>query len=98
MSDMAFCRGCGKEIHKEAVACPSCGAPQKTASSKSRISAALLAFFLGGFGVHKFYLGKIGQGFLYLIFCWTFIPSIVAFIEFIIYLCTSDEDFARKYG
>ncbi|RRB43410.1 TM2 domain-containing protein, partial [Escherichia coli] len=55
-------------------------------------------FFLGGFGVHKFYLGKIGQGFLYLIFCWTFIPAIIAFIEFIIYLCDSDEKFARKYG
>ncbi|PLC70016.1 hypothetical protein B6I39_23585 [Klebsiella quasipneumoniae] len=53
---------------------------------------------LGGFGVHKFYLGKIGQGFLYLIFCWTFIPAIIAFIEFIIYLCDSDEKFARKYG
>jgi len=65
---------------------------------KSRIAAALLAFFLGGFGVHKFYLGKIGQGFLYLIFCWTFIPSFIAFIEFILYLCQSDEDFARKYG
>ncbi|MCV5990326.1 NINE protein, partial [Escherichia coli] len=56
------------------------------------------AFFLGGLGAHKFYLGKVGQGFLYLIFCWTFIPAIVAFIEFFIYLCTSDEDFARKYG
>ena len=32
------------------------------------------------------------------IFFWTFIPALVAFIEFIIYLCTSDEDFARKYG
>ncbi|RJX80311.1 NINE protein [Escherichia coli] len=61
------------------------------------MTAALLAFFLGGLGAHKFYLGKVGQGFLYL-FCWTFIPAIVAFIEFFIYLCTSDEDFARKYG
>ncbi|MCV6037348.1 TM2 domain-containing protein, partial [Escherichia coli] len=60
--------------------------------------SSFLAFFLGGFGVHKFYLGKIGQGFLYLIFCWTFIPAIIAFIEFIIYLCDSDEKFARKYG
>ena len=66
--------------------------------NKSRIVAAILAFFLGGLGIHKFYLGQIGWGIIYLIFCWTFIPSIVAFIEFIIYLCTSDEDFARKYG
>lgn len=98
MSDMAFCRGCGKEIHKEAVACPHCGAPQKTVGTKSKTTAALLAFFLGGLGAHKFYLGRIGQGLLYLIFCWTFIPSIIAFIEFIIYLCKSDEEFARKYG
>lgn len=65
---------------------------------KNRIVAAILAFFLGGFGVHKFYLGRIGWGVLYLVFFWTFIPAFVAFIEFIIYLCTSDEDFARKYG
>ncbi|WLI78859.1 NINE protein [Kosakonia sp. H02] len=98
MSDMAFCRGCGKEIHKEAVACPSCGAPQSTTGKKSRISAALFAFFLGGFGAHKFYLGKPGQGILYLLFFWTCIPAIIAFIEFIIYLCNSDQEFARKYG
>ena len=65
---------------------------------KNKIVAAILAFFLGGFGIHKFYLGQIGWGIIYILFCWTFIPSIVAFIEFIIYLCTSDEDFARKYG
>lgn len=65
---------------------------------KNRIVAAVLALFLGGFGIHKFYLGRIGWGVIYLLFCWTFIPGIVAFIEFIIYLCTSDEDFARKYG
>ena len=65
---------------------------------KNRIVAIVLAFFLGGFGVHKFYLGRIGWGVIYLLFCWTFIPTIVAFIEFIIYLCMSDKDFARKYG
>ncbi len=57
-----------------------------------------LAAMAGRIAQHKFYLGKIGQGFLYLIFCWTFIPAIIAFIEFIIYLCDSDEKFARKYG
>jgi len=95
---MVFCRGCGKEIHESAKACPQCGATQVTAGSKNRISAALLAFFLGGIGVHKFYLGKVGQGFLYLIFFWTFIPAIISFVEFIIYLCDTDENFARKYG
>ena len=65
---------------------------------KSRVAAILLAFFLGGFGVHKFYLGRVGQGILYLLFFWTFIPAILAIIEMIIYICTNDEDFARKYG
>ena len=98
---MVFCRACGKEIHSTAPLCPQCGAPQKVAATgepKSRLAAALFAFFLGGLGVHKFYLGRVGQGFLYLIFCWTFIPSIVAFIEFIIYLTMTDEAFRQKYG
>ncbi|WP_459176158.1 zinc-ribbon domain and TM2 domain-containing protein [Ewingella americana] len=98
MSNMVFCRGCGKEIHESAKSCPHCGATSSPQGTKSRLSAALLALFLGAFGVHKFYLGKVGQGFLYLIFFWTFIPSIVAFIEFILYLFMSDEEFARKYG
>jgi TM2 domain-containing membrane protein YozV len=95
-SDM-FCSGCGKEIHETAKSCPSCGAQQKVQGEKSRMAAALLAFFLGGFGAHKFYLGKIGLGFLYLVFCWTLIPAIIAFIEFIIYLCESDEKFETRY-
>ncbi|MCL1907817.1 MAG: TM2 domain-containing protein [Holophagaceae bacterium] len=97
---MVFCHGCGREIHHTAVACPNCGAAQAVrsgASSKSRVAAALLAFFLGGVGVHKFYLGQIGLGVVYLIFFWTLIPSIVALIEFIILLCMSDEAFAAKY-
>ncbi|MFM2408896.1 MAG: hypothetical protein RL358_1638 [Pseudomonadota bacterium] len=30
---MVFCRGCGKEIHESAPACPQCGAPQSTKST-----------------------------------------------------------------
>lgn len=63
---------------------------------KSRITAALLAFFLGGIGAHKFYLGQVGIGVVYLLFCWTFIPAIIAFIEFIIYLTQDDATFAAK--
>lgn len=35
-------------------------------SPKSRLVALILCFFLGGFGIHRFYVGKIGTGILYL--------------------------------
>jgi TM2 domain-containing membrane protein YozV len=37
------------------------------ASPRSRLVALLLCFFLGVFGAHRFYVGKIGTGFLQLI-------------------------------
>jgi TM2 domain-containing membrane protein YozV len=101
IADTKYCVGCAKQLHVSAQSCPECGANQGMSANsgqKSRIAAALLAFFLGGFGVHKFYLGRVAAGFLYLIFFWTFIPAIVAFIEFIIYLTMTDEAFAAKYG
>ena len=58
--------------------------------------AGLLGIFLGGIGVHKFYLGKIGMGILYVCLCWTGIPAIVGCIEGIIYLCSNDENFQLK--
>ena len=68
------------------------------AKPKNKLAAALLALFLGGLGVHKFYLGKTGMGLVYLLFCWTFIPAIVGFVEGLIYLTESDADFARKHA
>ena len=65
---------------------------------KSKVAAGILGIFLGGIGAHKFYLGKIGQGILYLLFFWTYIPAILGLIEGIIYLTKSDEQFAMKYG
>lgn len=53
----------------------------------NKVVYCLLAAFLGGIGVHKFYAGKIGSGILYILFCWTFIPGFVAFIELIIAIC-----------
>lgn len=60
---------------------------------KSKVTAGVLALLLGGIGVHKFYMGKIGMGILYLLFCWTGIPAIVGLVEGIMYLCANDENF-----
>ncbi|MFD0051803.1 TM2 domain-containing protein [Actinomycetes bacterium NPDC127524] len=65
---------------------------------KNKVAAGVLGILLGNFGVHKFYLGKIGMGILYLVFCWTGIPGIIGLIEGIIYLCKSDEEFNAQYN
>ncbi|RAI00928.1 hypothetical protein DLJ53_17015 [Acuticoccus sediminis] len=93
-----YCPGCGKRLHESAMTCPQCGATQPGFPRRNRIAAAILALVLGGFGVHKFYLGQIGWGLMYLVFCWTLIPWLIAFIEFIILLFQSDAEFAAKYG
>lgn len=67
-------------------------------STKNRTTAGILALFLGGLGLHKFYMGKALMGFFYLLFCWTLIPSLVGFFEGIGLFRMSDEEFARKYG
>ena len=88
----------------EAVACPKCAHPNKAAAPvyygapKSRIAAGVLALLVGGIGVHKFYLGKIGLGIVYILFCWTFVPAIIAFVEGIIYLVQDDKTFSIKQG
>ena len=54
---------------------------QMTAVRKDSTTAVLLAVFLGGLGVHHFYMGYTLMGVLYLLFCWTFIPAILGLIE-----------------
>lgn len=66
--------------------------------TKSKVAAFALAWLLGGLGGHKFYLNRVGQGILYLVFCWTFIPAVIAFFEGIVYLTMDEERFWEKYG
>lgn len=100
------CMGCGKfycegclTAYRGKSYCSKCIANQANAEpAKNKITAGLLALLLGGLGAHKFYLGKPVQGVLYILFCWAFIPSILALVEGIMYLTSSDEEFAIKYG
>jgi TM2 domain-containing membrane protein YozV len=101
-ANQKYCHACAAVLDARAELCPRCGVrqsePSAAGSSRSRTTAGIFALVLGGLGIHKFYLGKPVQGVLYLLFCWTFIPSVIAFIEGIIYLTKSDAEFKAKYG
>ncbi|EJM74309.1 TM2 domain-containing protein [Pseudomonas sp. GM55] len=95
--DFSANNGAAEAIYLESVSL--------TGNSK-KIPALLLAFFLGAFGAHKFYLGYTKQAMIMLLvflFGWillgipSFIIGIIAFVEFIIYLTKSEEDFEQTY-
>ena len=97
---MKYCAHCGAQLVDEAVVCPKCGcavAPTKTvdpnASPKSRLIALLLCVFVGGLGIHRFYVGKIGTGILFLLTAGVFgIGVIVDLIKI------ATGKFTDKYG
>ena len=57
-----------------------------TMNEVNKVIYIVLAVFLGSFGIHKFYARKTGVGILYLVFCWTGIPQILAIIGAILTL------------
>ncbi|KAA0129744.1 TM2 domain-containing protein [Chryseobacterium sp. SN22] len=65
---------------------------------KSKSTTVLLTFFLGGLGIHRFYLGQNAMGILYLVFCWTFIPAFIALIDFFVFLFMPEYRFNNKYN
>ncbi|MCL2601169.1 MAG: TM2 domain-containing protein, partial [Treponema sp.] len=69
-ADEKYCFSCGRAIKRTADVCPFCGARQETGATdgyppgykpKNKLSAILLCIFLGSYGVHRFYVGKIGS-------------------------------------
>jgi TM2 domain-containing membrane protein YozV len=80
------------------VAVPPAAAP---ANDRNKIVAAVLAFFLGTLGVHRFYLGRTGSGIAMLVLSITVIGLLVtgpwALIDMVRYLVMSDDEFASRY-
>lgn len=95
-SDQKTCESCGASIKRLAEICPACGVRQRRLVSKTAL--LLITFFFGGLGAHKFYLGKWVQGIFYILFFWTYIPALIALIEFVVYACTSSERLNEKYS
>lgn len=102
---MNYCNKCGSMLKAGDVYCSTCGnrtAPTSASaatvgSGRSKLIAGLLAIFLGGWGVHNFYLGHIGRGIAQIaVTMVTFgVGGIWGFIEGILILCdriTVDAD------
>ena len=92
----SYCPNCGSQTQPNAAICLNCGvalngpAPVPVGvEQKSRMTAGMLVIFLGGLGIHNFYLGyttkAVIQLILTLVSCG--IASIWGFIEGILILC-----------
>jgi TM2 domain-containing membrane protein YozV len=67
-----YCFSCGSVIDSRAAVCPNCHTPQPDVAKDNKfnyrwLAALLLCWILGVFGVHRFYLGRVGTGILMLI-------------------------------
>ena len=77
--------------------------PPYSAGDHNRVAAGICAILFGGFGVHKFILGRTGAGLLMLLLstctCLMAYPimHVIGIIEGIIYLTKSDEEFYQLY-
>lgn len=65
---------------------------------KNKYIAALLAFFFGGFGAHKFYLGKKFWGFVYILLVFTGVSPFLGVLDAILILLMSNNKFDKKYN
>ncbi|MDD6478594.1 MAG: TM2 domain-containing protein [Oscillospiraceae bacterium] len=83
-----FCANCGQPINPNAEVCLSCGVAVKKAggdlAGKDKLTIALLAFFLGGLGIHNFVMGETKKGIIKIVFSFCFYFGwVLALIDFV---------------
>lgn len=94
-----YCHSCGTLLDVNTSNCYRCGAAQPSltpalATEKRILPAALLSFFFGVFGAHRFYVGKVGTGIAMLCTLGGF--GIWAIIDFIMIVTGSFTDMDGK--
>ncbi len=94
-SEMVFCRGCGKEIHESALACPKCGAAQKFgSSSQNRGWGNAMAWVIAFAPL----IGTFAEGFVSGLFHYNGLWLVMVTIGVNIVLCTKDRETLLKEG
>jgi TM2 domain-containing membrane protein YozV len=73
--------------------------PAYQPAQSKKVLAGLMGILFGGWGVHKFILGMPGTGFLqiFITFATCGLGGLIGFIEGIIYLTKTDEQFYYQY-
>jgi TM2 domain-containing membrane protein YozV/Tfp pilus assembly protein PilE len=106
-ADALKCKHCGSMVQADSLPQqPAINPPQNQVNSnpaqqvkfKSQTTAAILCAFLGGFGAHRFYLGPIWVGVIYLLLFWTGIPGLISCVEVLVIVFSSQATWARKHN
>lgn len=108
----SFCANCGAELNANAAVCMTCGVSADFGSEnkssmlngkkdwcpadKDKTVAILLAFFLGGLGIHNFYLGETKKGVFKILMNLVLLGGIFALIDFIKMIIGSYEVSTEK--
>ena len=65
---------------------------------RRKLTTTLLALFVGTLGIHRFYLGQVLYGVIYMILAATGVSTILALIDFVMFLIMDEKDFDYKYN
>jgi TM2 domain-containing membrane protein YozV len=108
--DARFCGECGATVEHQAAQNRTSSAqkepPERRGAEKrsflsgdnqkDKATVTLLGLFLGGFGIHKFYMGSWGWGVVYLLTCWLPFPYLAGLAETVRYILMTDDEFREK--
>ncbi|WP_246814680.1 TM2 domain-containing protein [Ferrimonas balearica] len=98
------CSQCRSDISLNQAICEHCYAAQGLEALagmdpnwRSQRLARRLSLWLGSFGAHKFYLGEPLRGSLYLLFCWTLVPTVLAIRDSVHLARMAPAQFYRRW-